>query len=65
MMITCCLKEYRIKAGLTQAEMSRIAGISRYTVSRIERGTYSPSVTLAMKLADICHSGVEEIFPRS
>ncbi|MDC7289823.1 helix-turn-helix transcriptional regulator [Blautia schinkii] len=64
-MTTCCLKERRMKAGLTQAELSKIAGISRYTVSRIERGAYSPSITLAMKLADICQSGVEEIFPRT
>ncbi|MDO4272770.1 MAG: helix-turn-helix transcriptional regulator [Eubacteriales bacterium] len=58
------LKEYRRKLGITQAEMGRKAGVARGTISRIERGAYTPSVTLAMRLADICQASVEEIFPR-
>ena len=40
------LKEYRSKLGINQ----------------IERGDYSPSVTLALKLAKICEVKVEDIF---
>ena len=32
------------------------------TISLIERGDYSPSVTLALKLAMICEVQVEDIF---
>lgn len=39
-----------------------MAGVSRQTISLIERGDYSPSVTLALKLAAICGVTVEEIF---
>lgn len=39
-----------------------MAGVSRQTISLIERGDYSPSVTLALKLARICQVSVEDIF---
>ena len=35
---------------------------SRQTISQIERGDYSPSVTLALKLARVCECKVEDIF---
>ena len=35
---------------------------ARQTISQIERGDYSPSVTLALKLARICGVTVEDIF---
>ena len=42
--------------------MGALAGVSRQTISQIERGDYSPSVTLALKLARICGVTVEDIF---
>ena len=42
--------------------MGKLAGVSRQTISLIERGDYSPSVTLALKLAKICRVTVEDIF---
>ena len=42
--------------------MGRLAGVSRQTISQIERGDYSPSVSLALKLAKICNVTVEDIF---
>ena len=56
------LKEYRARLGVNQQEMGRLAGVSRQTISQIERGDYSPSVTLALKLAKICGVAVAEIF---
>ena len=56
------LKEYRARLGVNQQEMGTLAGVSRQTISQIERGNYSPSVTLALKLAKICHVTVEDIF---
>lgn len=56
------LKEHRARLGVNQQEMGRLAGVSRQTISQIERGDYSPSVTLALKLAKICGVAVEEIF---
>lgn len=56
------LKEYRARIGVNQAELGKMAGVSRQTISLIERGDYSPSVTLALKLAKIFKVTVEEIF---
>ena len=56
------LKERRAALGVNQQELGRLAGVSRQTISLIERGDYSPSVTLALKLAAICGVQVEDIF---
>lgn len=56
------LKEYRAKEGINQFEMGQRIGVSRQTVSLIERGDYSPSVILAIKLAQYFHVRVEDIF---
>ena len=54
------LKEYRSRLGINQTELGKLAGVSRQTISLIERGDYSP--TLALKLAKLCQVTVEDIF---
>ena len=56
------LKEHRSRMGINQTELGKLAGVSRQTISLIERGDYSPSVALALKLAKICGVQVEDIF---
>lgn len=56
------LKEYRAKIDVNQQEMGKLVGVSRQTISQIERGDYSPSVTLALKIAKIFGVSVEDIF---
>lgn len=56
------LKEYRAKLGVNQQQMGTLVGTSRQTISQIERGDYSPSVTLALKIAKVCQVTVEDIF---
>ena len=56
------LMERRAALGVNQQELGRLAGVSRQTISLIERGDYSPSVTLALTLAKICGVTVEDIF---
>lgn len=56
------LKEHRARLGINQQQLGALAGVSRQTISQIERGDYSPSVTLALKLAKICNVSVEDIF---
>ena len=56
------LKEYRAKKNINQQELGSMVDASRQTISLIERGDYSPSVTLALKIAKECHATVEEIF---
>lgn len=56
------LKVFRAELGINQAALGKLAGVSRQTISLIERGDYSPSVILALKLAKICNTTVEEMF---
>ena len=56
------LKEYRAKINVNQTEMGKLVGVSRQTISQIERGDYSPSVTLALKIAKVLDAKVEYIF---
>jgi len=57
-----CLKVHRARIGLNQSELGLAVGASRQTISQIERGDYSPSVTLALKIAKVCGVSVEDIF---
>ncbi len=56
------LKEHRARLGLNQQQMGALVGTSRQTISQIERGDYSPSVTLALKIAKECGVKVEDVF---
>lgn len=64
----CCmilrnrLKERRAALNVNQQEMGRLCGVSRQTISLIERGDYSPSVTLALTIAKVCGVTVEDVF---
>ena len=42
----------RIRAGLTQTELSKKTGISQADISRLENGTRNPSLALLKRLAD-------------
>ena len=55
------LKEYRARINVNQTEMGKLVGVSRQTISQIERGAYSPSVTLALKIAKVLNVSVEDI----
>ena len=56
------LKEYRAKINVNQQEMGQLVDVSRQTISQIERGDYSPSVTLALKIAKVFNASVDDIF---
>ena len=56
------LKEHRARLGVNQQQMGALVQTSRQTISQIERGDYSPSVTLALKIARACNATVEDIF---
>lgn len=56
------LKEYRAKINVNQQQMGKLVNVSRQTISQIERGDYSPSVVLALKIAKVFDARVEDIF---
>lgn len=52
----------RTKKGLTQEELGEKVGVTRQTVIAIEKGNYTPSVLLAIKIANVFRVKVEDIF---
>jgi putative transcriptional regulator len=52
----------RSKSGVTQEALARAVGVTRQTIIAIEKGDYTPSVTLAIKLARFFKEPVEKIF---
>ena len=56
------LKELRARDSLNQTELARLAGVSRQTISLIERGEYTPSIVIALKIANIFNENVENVF---
>ena len=56
------LKEVRTAAGLTQAELAALAGVSRKTINTVENGVFVPSTILALSLARALGRPVEALF---
>lgn len=57
------LRVHRFHNGeMTQAQLAEMAGVSRQTIIAIEKGKFNPSVKLAMKIAEIFHCRIEDIF---
>ncbi len=46
------MMDARIRAGMTQMELSQKSGISQADISRLENGTRNPSIALLKRLAD-------------
>jgi putative transcriptional regulator len=56
------IKVERARKNLTQADLAKLAKVSRQTINAIELGKYVPSTILALKLAQIFEVEISEIF---
>ncbi|MCI8551608.1 MAG: helix-turn-helix transcriptional regulator [Lawsonibacter sp.] len=56
------VKEFREKAGLKQSELAELVHARRETIVHLENGRYNPSLKLAMDIAKVFHTSVEELF---
>jgi len=57
------IRRMRFERGeMTQQELADKAGVTRQTIIAIEAGNYSPSLTLAFKLAQALDVRIEEVF---
>ena len=62
MSITNTVYTLRTKSGMTQEAFATSIGVTRQTVIAIEKGNYTPSVLLALKIATVFKTPVEKIF---
>ena len=56
------VRRARRMADLTQAELAKAVDVSRQTVISIEGGDYAPSVYLALRIAAVLDTTVEDLF---
>lgn len=56
------LNEFRKRFGYSQDKLAEQLGVSRQTIISIEKGRYNPSLPLAMILAELFDTNVENIF---
>ena len=63
--ITRAILNARIRAGLTQTELSKKSGISQADISRLEKGVRNPSLALLKRLADAMNTTLHiEFLPK-
>ncbi|WP_026703667.1 helix-turn-helix transcriptional regulator [Flavobacterium soli] len=56
------IKVERAKQNMTQQDLAEKIGVSRQTINSIESQKYIPSTVLALKIAKIFDTKVDEIF---
>jgi len=56
------VSRFRTARDITQEELADKVGVTRQTIIAIERGNYTPSVLLALKISKYFKKRVEDIF---
>jgi DNA-binding XRE family transcriptional regulator len=61
-MLKTRIKEYRAKYNLSQEDLAKKVGVRRETIGHLENGRYNPSLKLAMDIAKVFETTVEDLF---
>lgn len=56
------LHELRKEHNMQQSELANLVGVRRETIGNLENGKYNPSLKLAMDIAKVFNTTVEDIF---
>ena len=56
------LEEIRKARGIKQEDLALELGVSRQTISSLEKGRYNPSILLAFKIARRFDLRIEDVF---
>ncbi|MCH7597666.1 helix-turn-helix transcriptional regulator [Patescibacteria group bacterium] len=56
------VNKLRRNMGATQEELAEAVSVTRQTIIAIEKGNYTPSVLLALKIAHFFKQPVEKVF---
>ena len=61
------MKNLRLKAAragldLSQADLAAKVGVSRQTISAIEKGDYNPTINLCIKICRVLGKTLDELF---
>lgn len=56
------IEELRTQSNLSRQELADEVGVHYQTIGYIERGEYSQSLVLALRIASVLGASVEEVF---
>lgn len=56
------VKELRARHGFSQTELANRVGVTRQTIGFIEKGEFSPSITLSLRISKELQIRVDELF---
>lgn len=60
--VTNKVQEFRDQAEVTQENLAKEVGVTRQTIIAIEKGNYTPSVSLALRIANYFKVPLEVLF---
>jgi putative transcriptional regulator len=56
------VKKARLQVDLTQQQLAEKIGVTRQTISLIEKGKYNPTLKLCLDICYILHKNLDELF---
>jgi len=56
------LKAARAEKNLSQADLAARVGVSRQTISAIEKGDYNPTINLCIRICKVLERTLDELF---
>lgn len=56
------IEEIRTSLGLSRQELADLVGVHYQTIGYLERGEYSPSLVLALRISQTLNKEVSEVF---
>ena len=60
--LTNIVKELRTQKDMSQGRLAELVGVTRQTIISLEKGSYVPSLLLAMRISEALESPIEAIF---
>ncbi|HWQ70890.1 MAG TPA: helix-turn-helix transcriptional regulator [Desulfitobacteriaceae bacterium] len=61
-MLKTRIREFRARHNMKQEELASLVGVRRETIGNLENGKYNPSLRLALDIAKVFQTTVEELF---
>ncbi|MDR1770962.1 MAG: helix-turn-helix transcriptional regulator [Hungatella sp.] len=58
------VKDLRTQKDISQGKLAELVGVTRQTIISLEKGSYVPSLLLAMRISEVLEAPIEQIFKK-
>ena len=58
------VKDLRAEKNISQGKLAELTGVTRQTIISLEKGSYVPSLILAMRISEVLEMPIEQIFKK-